>query len=410
MLQSQILSVLPRRMLASLWASAETRLTLSHFTANNHSNATSPAFLCAELPVRYMHMLRLLSSLPLDALQSPMIKHVSHRYLHDLCTLLHPSMQNTSSRAFSDVMRRLRQRQATSLIRLRYALAGSAMLMDNINTIGLGIQFLTEQHLSWPDRVQEVRPVEIAMQAADDVRQVCASCLGKQPPSISITDKGSSQEMHYAPSALHRILFESMLLAVRAHMTTAATTTSTSRWPSLSFMRKNKQRPIQLDIFGGPTSVGFRLDSPAPLLTRDTLHDIPRDPIGIPIAHQVLSSTEADTLSKHGDEQLPNAEWHVWSGWRAAKTMASHWGGNLDAMSVDGLGTTMYLALDRDLNISERYPVYNPSRRRYNPETQLEAFLDAISQQQSTTHQYQRPAKDHSISLSAAVASAVAHA
>lgn len=267
-----------------------------------------------------------------------------------------------------------------------------------------------EQHLSWPDRVQEVRPVEIAMQAADDVRQVCASCLGKQPPPISIIDKGSSQEMHYAPSALHRVLFESMLLAVRAHMTTTATTTSTSRWPSLSFMRKNKQRPIQLDIFGGPTSVGFRLDSPAPLLTRDTLHDIPRDPIGIPIAHQVLSSTEADTLSKHGDEQLPNAEWHVWSGWRAAKTMASHWGGNLDAMSVDGLGTTMYLALDRDLNISERYPVYNPSRRRYNPETQLEAFLDAISQQQSTTHQYQRPAKDHSISLSAAVASAVAHA
>lgn len=118
-------------------------IQLSHFTANNHSNATSPAFLCAELPVRYMHMLRLLSSLPLDALQSPMIKHVSHRYLHDLCTLLHPSMQNTSSRAFSDVMRRLRQRQATSLIRLRYALAGSAMLMDNINTIGLGIQFLT---------------------------------------------------------------------------------------------------------------------------------------------------------------------------------------------------------------------------------------------------------------------------
>lgn len=317
----------------------------------------------------------------------------------------------TSSRAFSDVMRRLRQRQATSLIRLRYALAGSTMLMDNINTIGLGIQFLTEQHLSWPDHVQAVSPVDIAMQAAEDVRQVCASCLGKQPPSISITDKGSSQEMHYAPNALHRILFESMLLAVRAHMTPSTTTiTSTSRWSSWSFMRKNKQRSIQLDIFGGPTSIGFRLDSPAPLLTRDTLHDIPRDPIGIPVAHQVLSSTEADTLSKNGDEQLPNAEWHVWGGWRAAKTMASHWGGNLDAMSVDGLGTTMYLALDRDLTISERYPVYNPSRRRYNPETQLEAFLDAISQQQNTTHQYQRPAKDHSISLSAAVASAVAHA
>lgn len=100
-----------------------------------------------------MHMLRLLSSLPLDALQSPMIKHVSHRYLHDLCTLLHPSMQNTSNRAFSDVMRRLRQRQATSLIRLRYALAGSTMLMDNINTIGLGIQFLTgnySTHIFFP--------------------------------------------------------------------------------------------------------------------------------------------------------------------------------------------------------------------------------------------------------------------
>ena len=79
-----------------------------------------------------------------------MIRHVAHRYLHDMCTLLHPSLQTTSDRAFTDLIRKLRTRQAASLIRIRYALYhqqhnnnNHTTLLDHINTVGLGIQFLT---------------------------------------------------------------------------------------------------------------------------------------------------------------------------------------------------------------------------------------------------------------------------
>ena len=37
MLQSQIINVLPRRILAGLWATQETRISLNHLTVNNKS-------------------------------------------------------------------------------------------------------------------------------------------------------------------------------------------------------------------------------------------------------------------------------------------------------------------------------------------------------------------------------------
>lgn len=53
----------------------------------------------------------------------------------------------TSPKAFSNVLNRLRQSQATNLIRLKYALlsnptSASVTLMENINTIGFGIHLL----------------------------------------------------------------------------------------------------------------------------------------------------------------------------------------------------------------------------------------------------------------------------
>lgn len=104
--------------------------------------ASSPTFLCSELPVRYTHILRLLSTMSPDALRSPIIRYVAHSYLHDICTLLHPSLQSTSDQAFRNMLKRLRQRQAANLIRLRYALSAFPVLMDNINTISFGIHIL----------------------------------------------------------------------------------------------------------------------------------------------------------------------------------------------------------------------------------------------------------------------------
>ncbi|KAI8140425.1 hypothetical protein BJV82DRAFT_671500 [Fennellomyces sp. T-0311] len=435
-LQSQIINALPRRLLASLWASQETRLSLSQFSiatekgnSNKQPSVTTQPFLCDELPIRYSHILRLLSTLSPEMLQTPMIRHVAHRYLHDMCTLLHPSLRGTSHRAFTDLIRRLRHRQAASLIRMRYALSSSTALMENINTVGLGIQVLTDQHVSWSaddgmnERVQTINPVQVAMQAIQDARQVCASCLGRDAPTISI-EQQPNLSLTFFPHVLHRVLFESLVLALRARMLQEQSTRSP--WFHRTFYKKPET--IKLNIFGGPTSIGFRLQNPAPLLSTDLAHDVPRDPLGIPTCASVLSHTEPDKL--RDDTDLLDVDWHVWSGWRSAKTLASHYGGNLDIVSVDGLGSTMYLALDRDTSLLERYP----SRRTLNcsallhhhrrtsaaaataagslkaAEDQLNAFLAAIS---DPTPAYNPARKDeiyHSVSLSAAVAAAVGHA
>ncbi|KAI9258132.1 hypothetical protein BDA99DRAFT_583751 [Phascolomyces articulosus] len=459
-LQSQIMNVLPRRLLASLWASQETRLSLNSFfyiTFNiKQPLVTTQSFLCEELPIRYSHILRLISTLSPDQLQTPMIRHVAHRYLHDMCTLLHPSLRHTSDRAFTDLIRKLRTRQAANLILTgsgTTAASTSAALMDHINTVGLGIQFLTEQHqgggeiIKEDGQVQTVKPVAIAMQAVEDARQLVASCLGRDVPAISIQEQ-PNLSLTFIPHVLHRMIFETTLITLRARILEQQqqeaydnSNFSSSSWRTFfqrTFHPKTAQQPIQLSIFGGPTSVGFRLTSPSALLPNDLKHDVPRDPLGIPTCTSVLGrTTQVDNRLYDDAIELEHQDvgWHVWSGWRATKTLASHWGGNLDVVSVDGLGSTMYLALDRDISLLERYPskrILNCSayhllhhHRRTSAiaasningtlslqaaEDQLSAFLNAISSQQELSSPARKDDMYHHVSLSAAVAAAVGHA
>ncbi|KAL1926933.1 hypothetical protein VTP01DRAFT_5263 [Rhizomucor pusillus] len=446
MLQSQIINVLPRRIVATLWASQETRVSLSHFYRKQHQQraaeeppATTPAFLRSELPLRYAHLLRLLSTLSPEALQTPIIRHVAHRYLYDLCTLLHPSLGGTSRRAFADVLRRIRHRQAASLIRLRYALSSvSPALLDNLNTVGLGIHMLLDQHLAeHAERVQMLCPIAVAQQAATDAREACKSALCRQVPEIHVEAyqrKKQDVRLTFMPTLLHRVLYETMLLTLRAQMAQADPVQSKwSSWlPSLRSHWSRDSDKITLSVFGGPTSVGFRLTTPAPLLASDLRPDIPRNPAGIPASHGILSHTQPDTLQ---DDTIPDVNWYAWSGWSAAKVMASHWGGNLDQVTADGLGSTIYLALDRDTTLQERYPskrtlgcsAYHLLRhhRRMSAaavaaavnsplthaaaEDQLDAFLDAISTKE-TWSPTRRDEVYHSVSTTAAVAAAVGHA
>ncbi|KAI9355559.1 hypothetical protein BD770DRAFT_428536 [Pilaira anomala] len=449
MLQSQIINVLPRRILAGLWATQETRISLSHLapiksttnTKESQPAATSAQFLCTELPVRYTHILRLLSTLSHDSLQSPIIRNVSHSYFRDICTLLHPSLMGTSPKAFSNVLTRLRQSQATNLIRLKYALlsnptSASVTLMENINTIGFGIHLLLDQHLCWNkdknNHAQVVCTEEIAHRAVDDARKAFSDSFGtdKDIPTIEIkkdtikTKKSDPDtEFVYIPSILHRVLYESSLLSLKAQSLQDDDIHRGSSWFQRKF-QTNKSRPLSLRIFGGPTSIGFRLDSSAPLLETDLLPGIPRDPIGIPTCGAVLSQTGSNTVD---DTNYSGVEWESLNGWRSAKALASHWGGNLDAVTVEGLGSTIYLALDRDPSLLERYPTRQTlassahSLLRHHRRTsavsasadstlsiqaaatQLDAFLYAISDSQQSTFNPTPLYHHHSVSVNAAV-------
>ncbi|KAG1046529.1 hypothetical protein G6F43_010990 [Rhizopus delemar] len=416
MLQSQVINVLPRRILAGLWATPETRMTLSHFTTNKEQQtpvAITPHFLCGELPIRYTHLLRLLSTLSPDSLQKPVIKHVAHSYLRDICTLLHPSLKQTSPKAFSTVLTQLRTSQALNLIRLRYAFSSSpnsVNLLENMNTIGIGIHLLLDQHISWvtnkSNHVQTICPEQITHQAVQDAQSAFSDLSGRIP-KIEICSR-SKQELDHIPSVLHRVLYESILLCLKAQWIQSEEQERRTRWYQRMFPRPPPF--TKLSIFGGPTSVGFKLDTNALVSENDLLPSIPRDPIGLPTCSHVLSSTS----QHHLDRLQPNKalEWASLSGWKMAKSLASHWGGNLDVVNVDGLGSTIYLAFDRNTHLLERYPSRHAVHVRNQVDTlsiqtassQLDAFLYAIS---GTPQQQQQQSifapHHHSVSLTAAV-------
>ncbi|CEG68358.1 hypothetical protein RMATCC62417_04638 [Rhizopus microsporus] len=416
MLQSQVINVLPRRILASLWATSETRIALSHFAVNKEQPtapmAISSNFLCNELPIRYTHILRLLSALSPESLQSPIIKNVAHSYLCDICTLLHPSLKQTSPKALSNVLSKLRTSQAVNSIRLRYAFLSSPTpaclnLMDNINTIGIGIHHLLDQHISWVtnklNHAQTLHPEDITRQAVHDAQAAFSGAYGTAYlPQVEIKTR-TKQELVYIPSMLHRIIYESILLCLKAQAMHDQEQERTVRWYRRPFM---KSQPMTLSIFGGPTSVGFKLDTAAFIPDKDLLPSIPRDPIGIPTCSSVLSSTSRTSV----DRVEPNhaLEWASLSGWRTARSLASHWGGNLDIVNVDGLGSTVYLALDRNTQILERYPTFRAPQQDAIPiqtaAAQLDAFLYAISNAQPISTVIPTPLyHHHSVSLTAAV-------
>lgn len=234
------------------------------------------------------------------------------------------------------------------------------------------------------------------------------------------------QEFTFIPSILHRILYESTLLSLKAQAVHDEEINRNLNWIQRQWRKNSSKnphnRPLSLRIFGGPTSIGFRLDASAPLIESDLLPGVPRDPIGVPNCGHVLSSTGATTVSPP-----MMVEWESLSGWRSAKALASHWGGNLDAVTVQGLGSTIYLALDRDPSLLERYPSRHAlaasahSLLRHHRRTsaavasadcnlsiqaaatQLDAFLYAISDSQQSTFNPTPLYHHHSVSLTAAV-------
>lgn len=331
--------------------------------------------------------------------------------------MLHPSLRQTPPRAFSQTIHRLRQRQASSLLRLRYALASSSTatprslnLLDRVNAVGLGIHFLLgrklksrfffkyrlslfsfscpsfflDQHVSWHlhsgNHAQVLCPFELARQAANDARQVCGVTFNDVPEVL--IKAGHADTVTHVPSMVHRMLFESILLSLQSQCVQQMG--KKRRW----FERR--PAPVVLDVFGGPTSIGYRLTNPTTCLS-PLDHTIPRDAVGLPLVLRQTVDNEDDN-----DE----VAWSVWSGWRMAQTLASHFGGNLDVVSADGLGSTVYLALDRDSHLLERYPVLPAAR---NPAAQLDAFLYAVAED-ATHHSTTAPATHHhAVSLTAAV-------
>jgi hypothetical protein len=268
----------------------------------------------------------------------------------------------------------------------------------------------------------------------NDARKVCADTFGESTvPVVNIKKSQPSShhalEVTHVPNVLHRMLYESTLIALRSHYTQPNTAPSSGWLQRLLGRRQPTWTPLQLDVFGGPTSIGYRLTNPAPLQHGDLQHDIPRDPMGVPSCASILrtathgynpssSSRHSAALLEEEQEDHDNAEWSMWSGWRMAKTMASHFGGNLDVVSAEGLGSTMYLALDRDHQLLERYPSVLPNRlsshQRYasshlslqHATSQLDAFLYAVADPNNSiyTTTYTSPATHHhAVSLTAAV-------
>lgn len=116
----------------------------------------------------------------------------------------------------------------------------------------------------------------------------------------------------------------------------------------------------------------------------------------------------------------------TFSGWHSVRALACHWGGKLDVVSIKGLGSSIYLALDKNDTLLERYAspralsisaqtlllhnrrtsaiTANYKLTNEAAATQLDAFLYAISDTERSNGAIP-PHRDHHhmVSLSAAI-------
>ncbi|KAI9258539.1 hypothetical protein BY458DRAFT_419170, partial [Sporodiniella umbellata] len=369
MVQSQIVNVLPRQILARLWTTSETRLTLSHFAIGETiPKVMTPQFLCSELPVRYTHILRLLASFSPEALHTPLLRQIAQSYLQDICTLLHPSLGQTSPRAFSTVLQKLRSRQALCWIRLGYAFAHHPQLLENIQTVGIGIHLLLDQHISWASHrlshLQSVHPESMVRQVVRDAQQAFTARFPGKTPEVTIRAQ-ALPPVDTLPSVLYRILYETCVIQMRAHVEARTWREARLKWYERPFFRP---APLTLSLFGAQTSLGLRLATPALVSDTDLASTIPHDLAGWPSAHAALANPHAPL------------EAHAMTGWRAARLLARYWGGHLESVVVPGLGSTAYLALDRNLSLPELDPPRSsPPLPLHTARSQLDHFLHRLS-------------------------------
>ncbi|KAJ2856148.1 [Pyruvate dehydrogenase (acetyl-transferring)] kinase isozyme 2, partial [Coemansia asiatica] len=220
---------------------------------------------------------------------------------------------------------------------------------DWLYAMSLGTQLLVEDHVAIHDYghnlVQIIQPLDIANRAARDARTVCQRHYGFAAPEIRVVAPTPSVTTTYVPHYLYSMLFQLLKNALRAtiehHQTSAA--------------RSVHLPVVRLVMASGDEDVAFKVSDEGggiPLSQVDAIWSYLKttsDPASVASSAKNGALSSVTFMNRASDMPL----FGVGDGLPMTRQIARYFGGDLDLVSMEGVGTDAYLHLSRSRNAAE---------------------------------------------------------
>ncbi|KAJ2838664.1 [Pyruvate dehydrogenase (acetyl-transferring)] kinase isozyme 2 [Coemansia erecta] len=222
---------------------------------------------------------------------------------------------------------------------------------DWLYSMNLGTQLLIEDHVAILDYghnlVQIIQPLDIATRAAHDASLICERHYGFPAPVVKIIAPKSGVTTTYVPHHLYSMLFQLVKNALRATVE----------------HHKNRRSAfpvIKLVMSSGDEDVSFKVSDEGggiPLSQVDAIWSYLETTKGPADASEPLPSTieKRNALSSITFMQraIDLPLFGEGDGLPMVRQIARYFGGDLDLVSMEGVGTDAYLHLSRSRNAME---------------------------------------------------------
>ncbi|KAI9500639.1 [Pyruvate dehydrogenase (acetyl-transferring)] kinase isozyme 2 [Coemansia spiralis] len=228
---------------------------------------------------------------------------------------------------------------------------------DWLYSMNLGTQLLIEDHVAIHDfghnLVQIIQPLQIAYKAARDATSICERHYGFSAPAIKIIAPTPNVTTTYVPHYLYSMLFQLLKNALRA---------------TVEHHKRTPLPVVKLIMSSGDEDVTFKISDEGG---------------GIPLSRvdaiwSYLGTTKSQPSTEHPPTSCANAVakkravrnsalssitvmnraadmplFGAGEGLPMTRQIARYFGGDLDLVSMEGVGTDMYLHLSRSRNAIE---------------------------------------------------------
>ncbi|KAJ1721270.1 [Pyruvate dehydrogenase (acetyl-transferring)] kinase isozyme 2 [Coemansia erecta] len=225
---------------------------------------------------------------------------------------------------------------------------------DWLYSMNLGTQLLIEDHVAIHDYghnlVQIIQPLEIANRAAHDASVICQRHYGFPAPVIKVIAPTPGVTTTYVPHYLYSMLFQLLKNALRATIEHHA-----KMGEGMQQQQRRRMPMIKLVMSSGDEDVTFKVSDEGggiPLSQMDAIWSYlktTKDPASVASSAKNGALSSITFMKRASDMPL----FGVGDGLPMTRQIARYFGGDLDLVSMEGVGTDAYLHLSRSRNAVE---------------------------------------------------------
>ncbi|KAJ1664818.1 [Pyruvate dehydrogenase (acetyl-transferring)] kinase isozyme 2 [Coemansia sp. RSA 1813] len=239
---------------------------------------------------------------------------------------------------------------------------------DWLYSMNLGTQLLIEDHVAIHDfghnLVQIIQPLQIANKAAHDARAVCEQHYGFSAPLVKIIAPTPTVTTTYVPHYLYSMLFQLLKNALRATVENHKAKHSPPHLPVVKLVMSSGEEDVAFKVSdeGGGIPLS-RVDAIWSYLgttgdrnsgdANDAVAAATMDPVPSDSAKRKAVKDSALSSITFMNRTADMPLFGVCEGLPMTRQIARYFGGDLDLVSMEGVGTDAYLYLSRSRNAVE---------------------------------------------------------